>query len=169
MTKKQCAAPTTSSTSNRRRHGGEVVATGQIAEIVANPNSLTGRCLKHPMIHLFRGSAELVNAPAWIEVAGARLPQPQGSRCPLSHQSADCRDWDLGLWQEHSRWRRIAGSRQGSAPAKICDRRTRLSAPETTHPGAHTRNRASRSGLGGRSISDWQDVAFNSRNLYQGL
>ncbi len=54
--------------------GGEVVATGQISEIVANPNSLTGRCLKHPMIHPFRGlRRSLFNAPAWIEVAGARL------------------------------------------------------------------------------------------------
>ena len=54
--------------------GGEVVATGQISEIVANPNSLTGRYLKHPMIHPFRGlRRSLSNAPAWIEVAGARL------------------------------------------------------------------------------------------------
>ena len=55
-------------------HGGEVVATGQIAEIIAHPNSLTGRCLKHPMIHPFRGlRRSLSDAPGWIEVAGARL------------------------------------------------------------------------------------------------
>jgi excinuclease ABC subunit A len=55
-------------------HGGEVVATGKIPEIIANPNSLTGRCLRHPMIHPFRGlRRSLSNAPAWIEVAGARL------------------------------------------------------------------------------------------------
>ena len=55
-------------------HGGEVVATGEIAEIIAHPNSLTGRCLKHPMIHPFRGlRRSLADAPGWIEVAGARL------------------------------------------------------------------------------------------------
>jgi excinuclease ABC subunit A len=54
--------------------GGEVVATGKISDIIANPNSLTGRCLRHPMIHPFRGlRRSLSNAPAWIEVAGARL------------------------------------------------------------------------------------------------
>ena len=54
--------------------GGEVVATGQISEIIANPNSLTGRCLKHPMIHPFRGlRRSLSNAPGWIELTGARL------------------------------------------------------------------------------------------------
>ncbi len=53
--------------------GGEVVATGRIPEILANPNSLTGRCLKHPMIHPFRGvRRSLSNAPGWIELTGAR-------------------------------------------------------------------------------------------------
>ena len=54
--------------------GGEVVVTGQIAQIIATPNSLTGRCLKHPMIHPFRGlRRSLPNAPGCIEVMGARL------------------------------------------------------------------------------------------------
>jgi excinuclease ABC subunit A len=54
--------------------GGEVVAAGQLREILANPNSLTGQCLKHPMSHPLRGSRRtLSNVPGWIELAGARL------------------------------------------------------------------------------------------------
>ncbi len=55
-------------------HGGEIVAAGLLGEILANPNSLTGQCLKHPMSHPLRGSRRaLTNAPGWIELAGARL------------------------------------------------------------------------------------------------
>ena len=54
--------------------GGEVVATGHLAKVVANPNSVTGRCLKHPMVHPVRGiRRSLSNAPGWIELAGAQL------------------------------------------------------------------------------------------------
>ncbi len=54
--------------------GGEVVAAGQLREILANPHSLTGECLKYPMRHPTRGSRRsLSSAPAWIELAGAQL------------------------------------------------------------------------------------------------
>ena len=55
-------------------HGGEIVATGLLREIIANPNSLTGKYLKHPMRHPSRGSRRsLKDAPGWIELIGARL------------------------------------------------------------------------------------------------
>ena len=54
--------------------GGEIVATGLLREIIANPNSLTGKYLKHPMRHPSRGSRRsLKDAPGWIELIGARL------------------------------------------------------------------------------------------------
>jgi excinuclease ABC subunit A len=55
-------------------HGGEIVATGLLREIVTNPNSLTGRYLKHPMKHPLRDSRRgLKEAPGWIELIGAHL------------------------------------------------------------------------------------------------
>ncbi len=54
--------------------GGEVVAAGQLREILANSSSLTGQCLKHPMSHPTRGWRRPVSdAPGWIELAGAQL------------------------------------------------------------------------------------------------
>ena len=54
--------------------GGEIVATGLLREIIANPNSLTGKYLKHPMRHPSRGSRRsLKGAPGWIELIGAHL------------------------------------------------------------------------------------------------
>jgi excinuclease ABC subunit A len=55
-------------------HGGQIVATGPLREILSNPNSLTGRYLKHPMQHPKRGTRRrLTNSPGWIELTGARL------------------------------------------------------------------------------------------------
>jgi excinuclease ABC subunit A len=54
--------------------GGEIVSSGPLRELLANPNSLTGAHLKHPMKHPSRGARRsLAQAPGWIELAGARL------------------------------------------------------------------------------------------------
>jgi excinuclease ABC subunit A len=55
-------------------HGGQVVATGPLRDILSNPDSLTGRYLKVPMRHPSRGARRgLADAPGWIELIGARL------------------------------------------------------------------------------------------------
>jgi excinuclease ABC subunit A len=36
--------------------GGQIVAQGRMSEILANPNSATGRCLREPLKHPTRGS-----------------------------------------------------------------------------------------------------------------
>ena len=54
-------------------HGGEVVAIGPLAEIVKNPASETGRCLREPIRHPSRGARRpLETVQGWIEVTGAR-------------------------------------------------------------------------------------------------
>jgi len=54
-------------------HGGEVVAIGNIREILKHPTSETGRCLREPMQHPIKGGRRsLDDAPGWIEVRGAR-------------------------------------------------------------------------------------------------
>ena len=53
--------------------GGQVVASGKIAELMRHPESQTGRCLREPMRHPIRGARRpLGEAPGWIEVRGAR-------------------------------------------------------------------------------------------------
>ena len=154
MTKKQCAAPTTSSTFGPRRclrrRGRRY---GSILEIVANPNSLTGRCLKHPMIHLFRGlRRSLFNAPAWIEVAGARLHNLKNldARFPINRLTVVT---GISGRQEHSALAGIAGAvREALQRKSATAQRARTSAPETTHLGAHDEEPSYSGGLGGRSI-----------------
>ncbi|MBV9657541.1 MAG: excinuclease ABC subunit A [Verrucomicrobia bacterium] len=54
-------------------HGGEVVAAGTLAEIQANPQSATGRCLKDPLSHPMLGQRRKLakDDGAWIELIGA--------------------------------------------------------------------------------------------------
>ena len=54
--------------------GGEIVAEGTLAQIEANPRSLTGRFLSHPLKHPISGKRRSVaDAPAWLELEGASL------------------------------------------------------------------------------------------------
>ncbi len=53
-------------------HGGEVVAQGTLAEIEANPQSITGRHLKDPIKHPMMGERRPVkSSERWIELKGA--------------------------------------------------------------------------------------------------
>ena len=53
-------------------HGGEVVAQGTLAEIQANPLSVTGRCLKDPINHPMNGERRpLKSSERWLELKGA--------------------------------------------------------------------------------------------------
>jgi excinuclease ABC, A subunit len=52
--------------------GGEIVATGSLKDILASKTSLTGRCLKEPMVHPSRGQRRPLDTP-WIELTGATL------------------------------------------------------------------------------------------------
>ena len=52
--------------------GGEIIASGTLADILVNERSLTGRCLKTPMPHPSRGTRRsLDDVPGWIELGGA--------------------------------------------------------------------------------------------------
>ncbi len=54
-------------------HGGEVVATGTLAEIKRAKNSETGRCLQTPLCHPIRKSRRsLDEVESWIDIHGAR-------------------------------------------------------------------------------------------------
>ncbi len=54
--------------------GGEVVAQGTLAEIIAAPLSVTGRCLREPLIHPTRGTRRpLKEVTRWLELDGASL------------------------------------------------------------------------------------------------
>jgi excinuclease ABC subunit A len=50
--------------------GGEIVASGNLKDILTSKNSLTGQCLKHPMAHPSRGARRPLDTP-WIELTGA--------------------------------------------------------------------------------------------------
>ncbi len=56
------------------RLGGEVTAAGTLAELMANPASVTGRALRHPLVHPTRGSRRALpaaNAQAgWLRLNG---------------------------------------------------------------------------------------------------
>ena len=60
-------------------HGGRVVAAGSLQDLLASPDSITGRCLKTPLPHPLPGARDLrvaesdAGAGAAIEIRGARL------------------------------------------------------------------------------------------------
>ncbi len=54
-------------------HGGQVVVSGTLSDVQANPNSETARCLKSQLCHPIRGSRRsLPDVENWIEIRGAR-------------------------------------------------------------------------------------------------
>jgi excinuclease ABC subunit A len=73
MTRRRCGVQITSSiSSGRGSHGGEVVVQGTLAEIQAHSRSETGRCLRAPMCHPTRNERRsLGDVEQWIEIRGA--------------------------------------------------------------------------------------------------
>ncbi len=60
-------------------HGGEVVASGTLAEIMRNPQSVTGRCLQDPLKHPMLGQRRsLKGLEHWLEITGATANNLQG-------------------------------------------------------------------------------------------
>ncbi len=60
-------------------HGGEIVAQGSFAEVMANPASVTGRALAHREKHPFGGAYLPIDGDtAWLEVTGCRLHNLKG-------------------------------------------------------------------------------------------
>ncbi len=64
-------------------HGGRVVAQGTFDEIVANPQSVTGRFLATPPTHFRNGSADTSVHDGELEVTGARLHNLRRIRAKL--------------------------------------------------------------------------------------
>jgi len=54
-------------------HGGQVVAEGSFEELLANPQSITGRCLASPRTHASHEAHERAPNEGTLEIAGARL------------------------------------------------------------------------------------------------
>jgi excinuclease ABC subunit A len=71
------------------RLGGEIVAQGTARELEANPDSLTGRFLRHPLQHPLQPRRPVAKSAPAVEVAGARLHNLDdiGVRFPLSRLS----------------------------------------------------------------------------------
>ena len=54
-------------------HGGEIIAMGTMDEVMANPDSLTGKFLREPPIHPLRGSRRSIKEVShWLELKGAK-------------------------------------------------------------------------------------------------
>jgi excinuclease ABC subunit A len=54
-------------------HGGEIMAFGTMAEVMANPGSLTGKFLREPPVHPQKGSRRSITDVAnWLELKGAK-------------------------------------------------------------------------------------------------
>jgi excinuclease ABC subunit A len=54
-------------------NGGRVVAQGTLAEIMADPASTTGLCLREPMVHPSRGERRELKKAQWLELKNATV------------------------------------------------------------------------------------------------
>jgi excinuclease ABC subunit A len=64
-------------------HGGRVVAQGTFEELIANPESVTGRFLATPLRHPLNGAEEGKALYGELEIVGARLHNLRGIRAKL--------------------------------------------------------------------------------------
>ncbi len=55
------------------RQGGSLVAQGTVADIIRAPDSLTGRCLAHPMAHPLSATRRATAPERWLTIAHATL------------------------------------------------------------------------------------------------
>ena len=53
--------------------GGEVVASGTLAVLLAEPRSVTGQCLRQPLVHPLQARRPVDGKQAWLRVRGANL------------------------------------------------------------------------------------------------
>ena len=71
------------------RNGGRVVAEGSVAELVANPRSVTGRCLADPLRHPRRPRGRAGGGECALAIEGASLHNLNGveARIPLGRMT----------------------------------------------------------------------------------
>ena len=152
--------------------GGEVVARDRFTQILANPHSLTGECLKYPMRHPTRGNRRsLSNAPAWIELAGAQLHNLKelDVRFPINRLTAVTGISGSGK-SSLVRGVLLPAIKDALERKSRAVERARASRQADRHALAgDQRHRIPRRGLGGRSVANRQDVALNAGHLYQGF
>jgi excinuclease ABC subunit A len=55
------------------KRGGRLVAQGTAAELALQPDSVTGRCLAHPLVHPLQARREVTRATPALELRGAHL------------------------------------------------------------------------------------------------
>ncbi|MCO5976915.1 excinuclease ABC subunit UvrA [Ideonella oryzae] len=55
------------------KRGGRLIAQGTAAELAQQPDSVTGRCLAHPLVHPLQARREVTRATPALELRGARL------------------------------------------------------------------------------------------------
>ena len=86
--------------------GGHVVGEGRIADLIAAPESLTGRFLAHPLLHPLAGRRAVRRADPALEIARRGAAQPaQGERADAA-RPAHRGHRRVGLGQVHARARR---------------------------------------------------------------
>jgi len=55
------------------KRGGRLIAQGTAAELAQQPDSVTGRCLAHPLVHPLQARREVTRATPALELRGAHL------------------------------------------------------------------------------------------------
>ncbi len=149
-------------------HGGEVVAQGTLAEIEANPQSITGRHLKDPIKHPMMGERRPLKGVRTLDRAerGVRQqPARRGRAFPRRAALGHHRDFRQRQEQPHARGapaRRAAGTRQDQRPRP----RGSQEKPETrARLEDDDRRGTPRSRLRGGPIAHRQNVALDPGHL----
>ena len=86
--------------------GGRVVGAGTIEDLIAAPESLTGRFLAHPLLHPLVERRPVTARDPALAIRGATLAQPAQGRRARAARAPHRRDGRVRLRQVHARARR---------------------------------------------------------------
>ena len=80
--------------------GGEIIAKGNVTDIMADPNSLTGRYLRQPIAHTFKPKRKVDDETHWLTVNQPHLNNLKADKVQIPLERLTVLIWGIGFRQK---------------------------------------------------------------------